>query len=198
MGSPTTNDLKHNLILNRLIKNKSYRTYVEIGVQYKANWDTIECAHMVGVEPVGDLNDDRIIKVSSDEFFRTNDKFFDLIFIDGDHTAAAVSRDLTNAAKWLAEGGTIVLHDAYPPDERHTTPYLCGTVYEAVWHFRRHGGFKILTYAGDFGVCLLKRDHAMLPTVHAVSDYHTYVTHADEIINLKRIDEEFLAALDAF
>jgi len=198
MAIDTTNNLKHDFIINKLISNNAYRSYLEIGVQYKANWDLIKCPNMVGVEPVGDLNDPRIIKTTSDDFFKTNNQHFDLIFVDGDHVAAAVAKDLENSCKWLSEGGTIVLHDAFPPDASFTAQYLCGTVYQAVWQFRKKGGFKVLTYSGDFGVCLLKRDSSIAPTIHSPGSYESYVQNATEIINLKRSDVEFLAALDAF
>jgi len=39
---------------------------------------------------------------------------FDLVFLDGDHSAAAVYREVTLAARRLAPGGCIVLHDCFP------------------------------------------------------------------------------------
>jgi predicted O-methyltransferase YrrM len=39
---------------------------------------------------------------------------YDLIFLDGDHTALAVYREISAALKLLNDGGLILLHDFYP------------------------------------------------------------------------------------
>jgi SAM-dependent methyltransferase len=46
--------------------------------------------------------------------------FFDLIFIDGLHTADQVKKDFQNALKILSPNGFIVLHDCNPEKEEHT------------------------------------------------------------------------------
>jgi len=38
---------------------------------------------------------------------------FDLVFIDGDHSEAALRADVATAERLLAPGGTIVVHDAH-------------------------------------------------------------------------------------
>lgn len=45
---------------------------------------------------------------------------FDLIFIDGLHTAEQVKKDFENSLKVLAPNGFIVLHDCNPEKEEHT------------------------------------------------------------------------------
>jgi SAM-dependent methyltransferase len=45
---------------------------------------------------------------------------FDLIFIDGLHTAEQVKKDFENALKILSPDGFIVLHDCNPEKEEHT------------------------------------------------------------------------------
>lgn len=49
------------------------------------------------------------------------DKEFDLIFIDGLHTAEQVRKDFENSLKILSPNGFIVLHDCNPEKEEHTT-----------------------------------------------------------------------------
>lgn len=44
---------------------------------------------------------------------------FDLVFIDGDHSEAALRADVATAERMLAPGGTIVVHDAH-----HLMPIL--------------------------------------------------------------------------
>ena len=48
------------------------------------------------------------------EFMKQTDERFDLIFLDGDHTAAAVYQEVSVALNVLNDNGVIVLHDYYP------------------------------------------------------------------------------------
>lgn len=51
------------------------------------------------------------IKEDSDSFFEKNCKFYDLIYLDGDHNACQVSKDLDNAWNCLQNGGILILDD---------------------------------------------------------------------------------------
>jgi len=51
---------------------------------------------------------------SSIDFMSNCDKKFDLIFLDGDHTAVNVYREIPLALKLLNPGGVILLHDFFP------------------------------------------------------------------------------------
>jgi len=59
------------------------------------------------------LGNDRIEKqkLSSDTFFEKNNKFFDLIYIDGDHQTDQVNKDINNAWRFLNDGGYLILDD---------------------------------------------------------------------------------------
>ena len=50
-------------------------------------------------------------KMTSNEFFKKNDKYFDLIYVDGDHSADQVKIDLNNSWNVLKNGGFLVLDD---------------------------------------------------------------------------------------
>lgn len=63
---------------------------------------------------------------------------FDLIFIDGLHTAEQVRKDFENALKLLSHNGFIVLHDCNPIKEEHTIvprPTPTGHWNGDVWRF---------------------------------------------------------------
>ena len=47
-------------------------------------------------------------------FMQRTDEKFDFIFLDVDHTAAAVYKEVAAALKILAPGGIILLHDVFP------------------------------------------------------------------------------------
>lgn len=48
------------------------------------------------------------------EFMRTTDQCFDLIFLDGAHGAWNVYQELDTALRLLNKDGVILLHDYYP------------------------------------------------------------------------------------
>lgn len=59
------------------------------------------------------IEDGRLIKVknTSDNFFTTNTKVFDFIYVDGDHTAMATLKDGLNSYKVLKPSGIIAFDD---------------------------------------------------------------------------------------
>lgn len=176
-------DITHVDIIQHLINAYNYESYLEIGVQGKVCWDQINCTIKIGVEPIGDMFDERIKSMTSDQFFAQNDTMFDIIFIDGDHDESQVSRDIVNALKFLRPGGAIVLHDAYPPAEEFTVSYRCGTVYRSIWNIRRLKNIGIVTYTGDFGVAVLKIKPGIDLYHSDVGTYEDYIKHSDELIN---------------
>ena len=49
--------------------------------------------------------------MTSDEFFQKNKKYFDLIYIDGDHSSHQVAIDINNSWNSLKTGGFLILDD---------------------------------------------------------------------------------------
>ena len=49
--------------------------------------------------------------MTSNEFFMTNSKKYDLIFVDGDHSSNQVKIDINNSWKILNKGGYLILDD---------------------------------------------------------------------------------------
>jgi hypothetical protein len=111
-------------LLNHLAEKYNLQRYLEIGVQDPAqNFDKISCYYRLSVDP--DPNAKAKVQNTSDEFFawyqeKNIDNKFDLIFIDGLHTAEQVKKDFENALKILSSNGFIVLHDCNPEKEEHT------------------------------------------------------------------------------
>jgi hypothetical protein len=127
-------------LLNHLADKYNLQTYLEIGVQNPAiNFDKIKIRAKQSVDP--DPNARAIWCETSDDFFEhwkpvvtidvttkdseqpeyiSSDRRFDLIFIDGLHTAEQVKKDFENALKILSPDGFIVLHDCNPEKEEHT------------------------------------------------------------------------------
>jgi len=117
-------------LLNHLAEKYNLQRYLEIGVQVpELNFDKIKCPYKVGVDPSPDIWSDHgtIYEMTSDLFLEEvayalgyNDNQFDLIFIDGLHTAEQVKKDFEGCLKYLSPNGFIVLHDCNPLKEEHT------------------------------------------------------------------------------
>ena len=75
-------------VINFLIRQYGYRSYLEIGVDKNRNYNHIECKLKHGVDP----NVPCTFKMTSDEFFATTSTMYDLIFIDGLHEAEQVEK----------------------------------------------------------------------------------------------------------
>jgi len=127
-------------IINNLIKEKGYESYLEIGLGNLNNFFKVQCVTKVGIDPFLPENNsyDDVYRLDSDYFFTYNEDKFDLIFIDGLHHSDQVEKDIVNAWKVLNKGGTILIHDIRPFDEksqrvpRETTAWM-GDVWRA-WH----------------------------------------------------------------
>ena len=109
-------DISYNRIsfIQRSIKkfNPKSCKYLEIGVFQNAVFDTIYLSekNKFGVDPVSGGN----YRMTSDEFFKKNKDFFDVIFIDGLHEYTQCQKDCINALNFLKPSGIILIHDLVP------------------------------------------------------------------------------------
>lgn len=155
-------------IINYLIKQNDYKSYLEIGVFNPAdNFRKIQANYKVGVDPnpIG-AEIDEIQIMTSDEWFSFSKETFDIIFIDGLHLEDQVLKDLDNSFRALNVGGTIVVHDCLPPTEWHTRDYeqykydrspWNGTVYKAFLRFAlSNPALRIAVVDTDWGCGLIQ------------------------------------------
>ena len=96
-------------IQEKIKKNNKNFSYLEIGVQNETVFKEIITSNKIGVDPVSGGTH----KMTSDEFFDQNEKFFDLIFIDGLHEYNQCKKDLINSVNFLNPGGIIVFTTLY-------------------------------------------------------------------------------------
>lgn len=101
-----TYSMKKEQIINNLIHEYGYTSYLEIGVGGHHTFNQIRCEQKEGT----DIDQG----VSSDQFFAQNERKFDLIFIDADHDHQQCEKDIINALNCLNENGVIVMHDVNP------------------------------------------------------------------------------------
>jgi hypothetical protein len=110
-------------IINVLFNKFDFQSYLEIGVQVPANnFDKIIAIYKESVDPTP--RGDCTYIMTSDEFFKNHVKNkYDVIFIDGLHTAEQAYKDVYNAINYLNEDGFIIMHDCNPITEYHTRSY---------------------------------------------------------------------------
>ena len=140
-------------VINKIISDNGYDSYLEIGVYDGRNFKSVKCRSKYGTDPnlPNSLKKaDGLFNMHSDEFFESTEDKFDLIFIDGDHEAEQVEKDIVNAYKAINKGGMILLHDCNPPTyESQVVPRIqgeyCGTVWRSVVGFIDAYGDKIKT-----------------------------------------------------
>ena len=113
-------------VINYLIVKNDYKDYLELGSvgrldNPKPNFDRIVAPNKTDVDTKGSP----IYRMNTDEFFAqiSRDTMYDIIFIDAEHIAETVMRDIDNSLKHLRDGGAIVLHDCNPPTMKHSVRY---------------------------------------------------------------------------
>jgi hypothetical protein len=118
--------------IDSLIKNLEISSYLELGIAVGECWREIELSNKVGIDTWVQINDDRIISTTTDQYFDSirDVRKFDLVFIDADHEKNQVFKDFTNAFECLNEGGIILMHDINPPTREDIALTELGTCFE--------------------------------------------------------------------
>jgi len=145
-------------LINHLITRHNLKRYLEIGLQNAdQNFNHIKAEVKTSVDPAPSANATHCM--TSDVFFQLKNNEYDLIFIDGLHTAEQVKKDFQNALKILSTNGFIVLHDCNPLKEHHTlvprpTPsgHWNGDVYKFAHELGFFESFKTVDIDNGCGV----------------------------------------------
>lgn len=194
-------------IINRLIQQNNYKSYLEIGVAAGENYNQIVCEYKSNVDPCFDDKDsqDRNIVVNlmtSDEFFEKTEETFDIIFIDGLHVYEQVYRDIQNSLKALNPGGSVVCHDMLPPTEWHQRPaneffkgqQWNGDSWKGLARIRTEQDLKVYTVNTDWGVGVIQTAESPRyeGDLNEILQYTYFQKHVFELMNVVT-PEEFLA-----
>jgi hypothetical protein len=152
-------------IINDLIERRKYTRYLEIGVKQGHCFKAVKCQTKHGCDPAPCVPVSH--KMTSDAFFASSQDVYDIIFIDGLHTAEQVAKDIDNGLQHLAHGGCLVLHDCLPETQFHTRAYeeyekdgmiWTGTVWETWALFRMtRQDLRMRVVDVDFGVGVIDR-----------------------------------------
>jgi SAM-dependent methyltransferase len=188
-------------ILNHLVRQNGYRDYLEIGVHAGDNFSRVRARHKIGVDPSARVPVDYALR--SDEFFARlpPEREFDLVFVDGLHSAEQARRDILNALRHLRPRGSIVVHDCNPPTEWHQRQdrgddHLAwnGTTWRAWAQLRcEREDLRMHVVDTDWGVGIVQRGqqepHRLPPS--AALDYAYLDRHRAELLQVITV-EEFL------
>lgn len=180
-------------LLNYLIERYGLKSYLEIGVQNRVNFDKIACNVKIGVDP----NEDTDFMMTSDEYFETQNNPFDLIFIDGLHTDEQAKRDFENALRCLNDHGFIVLHDCLPTEEKYTTvpretKIWYGTVYKFAMTLCNYDGISYATWNNDCGCCVVWKSQGKSKQVDIKLTWENYSLLGITMLNATNNIESYL------
>ena len=143
-------------LINKIIIDFQLKSYLEIGCDQDEVYSKIKVENKAGVDPVSGGN----IRLTSDEFFKKNTDFFDLIFIDGLHEYSQVKKDIVNSLKVLNPKGIILIHDcmplsyldqAIPRGQRKWN----GDVWKSIVHVRTLENVDTYTFIADRGIGII-------------------------------------------
>jgi hypothetical protein len=194
-------------IINKYIIKENKKSYLEIGIENGYTFTNVNIDDKIGVDPDPKIESSNIIKKTSDEFFKDNDKNFDIIFIDGMHQVEYILKDFNNSVKFLNKNGIIFLDDILPINKNEQEKIPINPIYENgilkysspwtgdVWKFMYYlllnfkdkidyRVFSHQNYRGVVKICLKENFtilESTLPTINSL-DYDTDFKKYKEIL----------------
>jgi predicted O-methyltransferase YrrM len=145
--------------------------YLELGVEWGAVFNTV--APLVkNIAVAVDINAQTFESIkhnkynlewhncSTEEYFFKKPFYqFDLVFIDACHHGQFVIRDFHYVYPLVREGGIILLHDVYPPDQGMIAPHFCSDAYKAMDDIKRDYGDRceVATLPVYYGIGFVRK-----------------------------------------
>ena len=176
--------------INDIIKATESKTYLEIGYGNGHNFDRIKCGKKFAVDPNIEKPSKNKLKITSDEFFEDTEKDFDVVFIDGDHTAEQSRNDVLNALK--CDPKAIILHDTIPKSkEMQEVPrkqnVWTGDVWRsAIGFIDSYPDVKVETFKADYGLTVIYPDgkRARKHFEDTETSYEDFQKNAKELLKI--------------
>ena len=145
-------------LINHIKKKKKLKNYLEIGCDQNQVFDHVDVESKIGVDPSSGGN----FRGTSNDFFRSNNKKFDCIFIDGLHEYDQVIKDIKNSLKCLLPGGYVMLHDCLPNKNSAQLVPRCrykwnGDVWKAIVEVRTWNEYETITCLVDEGISIIQK-----------------------------------------
>jgi predicted O-methyltransferase YrrM len=148
-------------VLKSIFLSCNYKSYLELGI-----WEghTLADISKSAENAIGvDIQDIRIDKTTNFflggtlDFFKQNQKTFDLIFIDADHNLPAVIEDLNESLKILNKYGTIAIHDTDPQHRHYLKQNYCSDSYKISKWLDDHNLSWITLPMNDCGMTIVRK-----------------------------------------
>ncbi len=152
-----------NFFLHKSLLRKPDTKYLEIGCANNKLWSSVivKPENKIGVDPEKGGN----LRLTSDEFFKTNNSKFDVVFIDGLHTYEQCQKDTINSINCLNDDGVILFHDFLPInwESEHVPRFVegwTGDVWKVAYELSISSGgmFKIIECDSGVGIFFKKKD----------------------------------------
>jgi hypothetical protein len=205
---PNTEFIHRHDVINSV--TRSTDSYLEIGVENGFTFLHTRFEKKVGVDPIPKCIDNRIIKCTSDTFFKDNDDTFDVIFIDGMHKVEYFLEDLNHSIKCLNENGKIFVDDILPifHDEQLKIPIKhcfeqdilkygepwTGDIWKIMYYVLRHFADMITfkyyinhNYRGIGMIQVKKVFQLEKAALHEINEYHYHRDYNDYISLLSNV-----------
>ena len=187
-------------IIQKIINKQNYKRYLEIGCDNDENFSNISIDNKIGVDPLKGGT----LRMTSDDFFKQNTQFFDLVFLDGLHTYEQTIKDINNSLKFLDNNGIIIIHDCLPKKIwNQIVPRMYGhwngDVWKAIVHARTYEDADTYTLKADHGLGMIfKRKNKNLLKINPLNfkklkfaDYYNNHEKFMNIIDMKNLEKIF-------
>lgn len=200
------NQTKRYDLINYLIEQFGYQSYLEIGVRNQADcFDRVKCGYKESIDPNPRSGTVVTYRMTSDEAFaliHQKEQTYDIIFIDGLHLEEQVDRDIVNSLQALNENGTLVMHDCNPPNKfmqrekfevNGKFPPWNGTVWKSYVKLRFREDLEVRVVDTDWGCGIVRRGKQQvyaenfLPTVHLTYQFLDW--DRKNLLNLISVEE---------
>lgn len=181
-------------LINYFIRERGFRSFLEIGTDAGDTFRAVDCLRKVSVDP----NADATFRMTSDQFFDSNREKFDIVFVDGFHEWHQAHRDAKNSLRCLNKGGVVVMHDCAPRSvecarhleiyERPTGPW-CGDVWVAFLKLRQELPFLTYVWNHDWGCGVIDTAKAPANLPEPLEDLDFYdLTFSDFLKHPERMN----------
>ena len=134
--------------------------YLEIGCDNNHVFNSIPIIknNKIGVDPIRGGT----VRSTSDDFFKNNNQFFDIIFIDGLHEYKQCRKDVINSLKYLNKNGTIFIHDLIPVDWKtehmpRISDHWNGNIWKIIFEILNSKNLIFKIVDCDNGIGILKK-----------------------------------------
>ena len=183
-------------IINALIEKYNYKSCLEIGVNNGVNFRGVDCKEKIGVDPAPTPEGEAYTthKMTSDDYFLTNTRKFDIIFVDGLHHSDQVYKDIKNSLKHLNKGGVIVCHDMSPVEEIHQrvpreTTIWNGDCWKAFVQLRTESNLEMFVVNTDWGCGVIREGNQTKLQLREELTYENLEINRKKWLNLISVED---------